>query len=96
MRKTILLLIITMMILAGCAGGPSVKVEKGRDYLEDSKMYLVSEEQGFKSKLTQKSDVSLCDTTVGATLTIIEGSSTSLTFEQNGFTTTINKITSEI
>ncbi len=63
---------------------------------EDSKMYLVCEEQGLKSKLTQKNDISLSDTTVGATLTIIEGSSTSLTFQQNGFTTTINKIISEI
>lgn len=63
--------------------------------LEDSKMYLVSEEQGLKSELTQKSDISLYDTKYGVTLTLIEDNNTSLTFNQNGFTTTIHKITLE-
>ncbi|MBW1296469.1 serine hydrolase domain-containing protein [Aquimarina litoralis] len=61
--------------------------------LENDKMYLVSEEQGVKSELTQKNQKSLYDTTVGVVLTQIEGDNNSLSFNQNGFTTTINKVT---
>lgn len=59
---------------------------------EDNKLFLVSKAQGVKSELTQKSKTELYDTSVGATLTKIEGDTNSLTFSQNGFTTTISKI----
>ncbi|MGY3794597.1 serine hydrolase domain-containing protein [Aquimarina sp. 433] len=60
--------------------------------LEDNKMYLVSEEQGVKSELSQKDETSLYDTTVGVVLTQIENNHDSLSFSQNGFTTTISKV----
>lgn len=63
-----------------------IKEEKG-------KLFLIAEAQKIKSELTQKNEKTLYDTAVGATLTTIEGSSNSLTFSQNGFTTTITKIT---
>lgn len=64
--------------------------------IENNKMYLIAEEQGIKSELMQKNQDSIYDTTVGATLTKIKGSNDSLTFSQNGFTTTIHKITTKI
>ncbi len=62
--------------------------------LENNKMYLVSEAQGVKSELTQQNEKSLYDTTVGVILTQIQNDNNSLSFSQNGFTTTINKISS--
>jgi len=59
---------------------------------ENTKLYLVVETQGVKSELTQKNETTLYDTVVGATLEIIDGNEKALTFSQNGFTTTINKI----
>ena len=59
---------------------------------ENTKLYLVVEAQGVKSELTQKNETTLYDTVVGATLEIIDGNEKALTFSQNGFTTTINKI----
>ncbi|EZH75685.1 hypothetical protein ATO12_02530 [Aquimarina atlantica] len=63
-----------------------IKQEKG-------KLYLIVEAQGVKSELTQKNKTTLYDMAVGATLTKIKGNTNSLTFSQNGFTTTISKIT---
>ncbi|MEX0274924.1 MAG: hypothetical protein AB3N16_11150, partial [Flavobacteriaceae bacterium] len=63
--------------------------------LEGPKMYLVAPSQGIKSELVQKDDTSLYDTTVGATLTLVENETDRLTFQQNGFTTTITKIDTE-
>ncbi|WP_103867444.1 serine hydrolase [Aquimarina sp. I32.4] len=63
---------------------------------ENGKLFLIAEAQDIKSELTQKNETTLYDTTVGATLTKIEGSNDSLTFSQNGFTTTITKITTKI
>lgn len=62
--------------------------------LEENKMYLVVDAQGVKSELTQKSKISLYDTTVGVVLTKIEGNKESLSFNQNGFETIITKIVS--
>ncbi|CAM1369226.1 serine hydrolase domain-containing protein [Tenacibaculum xiamenense] len=62
---------------------------------ENKKLYLIVEAQGAKSELAQKSEDTLYDTTVGASLTKITGSQNSLTFKQNGFTTTITRIDSE-
>ncbi|MCK8523630.1 beta-lactamase family protein [Aquimarina sp. D1M17] len=62
--------------------------------LENNKMYLVSEAQGVKSELTQQNEKSLYDTTVGVILTQIQNDTNSLSFSQNGFTTTISKISS--
>ncbi|PQB06896.1 hypothetical protein BST83_06825 [Polaribacter filamentus] len=59
---------------------------------EKDKLFLIVEAQGVKSELTQKNETTLIDTVVGATLTKIEGSTDSLAFSQNGFTTTIDKI----
>ncbi|MEL0642918.1 serine hydrolase domain-containing protein [Olleya sp. Ti.3.14] len=59
---------------------------------ENTKLYLVVEAQGVKSELTQKNETTLYDTVVGATLEIIDCNEKALTFSQNGFTTTINKI----
>jgi len=63
--------------------------------LEENKMYLISKAQGLKSELVQKTDTSLYDTTVGVVLTQIEEDDNSLSFTQNGFTTTISKVNSE-
>ncbi|WP_350284355.1 serine hydrolase domain-containing protein [uncultured Croceitalea sp.] len=63
--------------------------------LEDGKMYLYVAAQNVKSELTQTSETTLLDTMVGASLSLIEGTTNSLTFEQNGFKTTIAKITQE-
>jgi len=60
--------------------------------LENDKMYLISEEQGVKSELIQKNEKSLYDTTVGVVLTQIVDDNNSLSFNQNGFTTTISKV----
>jgi len=62
---------------------------------EESKLFLVVDSQGIKSALMQKNDITLYDTTVGATLSIIEGDNSSLTFQQNDFITTISKVVSE-
>lgn len=62
---------------------------------ENGKLFLVSKAQGLKSELSQKSETTLYDKIVGATLTKIEGNNKSLTFSQNGFTTTISKIASK-
>lgn len=63
--------------------------------IEDNRMYLISEAQGVKSELLQKSETALYDTTVGVLLTQIDGDDSSLTFNQNGFITTISKVGSE-
>jgi CubicO group peptidase (beta-lactamase class C family) len=60
--------------------------------LEGDKMYLIVAAQNMKSELAQKDATTLMDTEVGATLSLIEGNNNSLTFEQNGFSTTINRI----
>lgn len=62
--------------------------------LEGDTMYLVVPSQDAKSELTQKNDTTLMDTTVGATLSIIEGTTDRLKFEQNGFSTEIAKVVS--
>ena len=59
---------------------------------EDNKLFLVVDSQGIKSALMQKSEITLYDTAVGATLTIIEGNNNSLTFNQNGFETIIERV----
>ena len=59
--------------------------------VENNKMFLLVESQGIKSELAQKNEKSVYDTTVGAILTVIEESENSLTFHQNGFTTTVIK-----
>ena len=63
--------------------------------LENEKMYLFVAAQNIKSELTQVSASELLDTSVGATLSRIDGDADSLTFSQNGFTTTIDKVASE-
>lgn len=60
--------------------------------LENGKMYLEAPSQGVKSELTQKDDITLTDTTVGAALSIIKTDDNSLGFSQNGFETTITKV----
>lgn len=60
--------------------------------LEGDKMYLIVAAQNMKSELAQKDSTTLMDTEVGATLSLIEGNNNSLTFEQNGFSTTINRV----
>ncbi|CAL2080462.1 Beta-lactamase domain-containing protein [Tenacibaculum sp. 190524A02b] len=62
---------------------------------EKDKLFLIAKAQGIKSELIQKNKTTLYDTSVGATLTKIEGTNDRLTFNQNGFTTTISKVTSE-
>ncbi|CAL2093063.1 serine hydrolase [Tenacibaculum sp. 190524A02b] len=62
---------------------------------EKNKLFLIAKAQGIKSELIQKNKTTLYDTSVGATLTKIEGTNDRLTFNQNGFTTTISKVTSE-
>ncbi|KGL63460.1 serine hydrolase domain-containing protein [Polaribacter sp. Hel1_85] len=59
---------------------------------ENGKLFLIAEAQGIKSKLTQKNSTTLYDTTVGATLEVVDGNENALTFSQNGFTTIINKV----
>lgn len=59
---------------------------------EANKLYLVVESQGIKSVLMQKNENTLFDTTVGVHLSIIEGNNNKLTFTQNGFETTIDRI----
>ena len=63
--------------------------------LEKDKLYLFVEAQGVKSQLLQKDEITLYDTTVGANLSIIKDNDDALTFNQNGFTTTITRIVSE-
>ena len=60
---------------------------------EDNKLFLVAEAQNIKSELAQKSETSLYDTTIGVVLTKIEDTTKSLTFSQNGYNTTIDKVT---
>lgn len=60
--------------------------------LENNKLYLYVAVQNMKSQLILKSENKLIDTTVGATLELIEGTTDALTFSQNGFTTTINRV----
>ncbi len=60
--------------------------------VENNNLFLASEAQGLKSQLFQKNKTTLYDTSVGATLTLIPDNKAALTFSQNGFTTTINKI----
>ncbi|MFK7813361.1 MAG: serine hydrolase domain-containing protein [Maribacter sp.] len=62
--------------------------------LEGGSMYLVVPSQDAKSELTQKSKTTLMDKTVGATLSIIEGVTDRLRFEQNGFSTEIARVVS--
>lgn len=62
--------------------------------LEGDTMYLVVPSQEAKSELTQKNSTTLIDKSVGATLTIIEGTTDRLKFEQNGFSTEIVKVIS--
>lgn len=59
---------------------------------ENNKMYIVVAAQGIKSELTQKSKNSLSDKVVGVVLSKIDGNNDSLTFNQNGFKTTINRV----
>ena len=60
--------------------------------IEGEKMFLISEAQGSKSELIQKAANAMSDTEVGVTLTLIEGDNESLTFNQNGFETTMSRI----
>lgn len=60
--------------------------------VENNNLFLASEQQGVKSQLFQKNKTTLYDTIAGATLTLIDDNKKALTFSQNGFTTTINKI----
>ncbi|MFK7813375.1 MAG: hypothetical protein AB8B59_12860 [Maribacter sp.] len=55
--------------------------------LEGGTMYLVVPSQDAKSELTQKSETTLMDKTVGATFSIIEGA-------QDGFSTEITRVVS--
>jgi CubicO group peptidase (beta-lactamase class C family) len=59
---------------------------------EENKLYLVVDAQGIKSKIMQKDESTLYDTTVGATLSIIKGDDTHLRFNQNGFETTLARL----
>ena len=61
---------------------------------EGSKMFIVVDAQGIKSELAQKSETSLSDKVVGVVLSKIDGNDNSLTFNQNGFVTTINRVKS--
>lgn len=61
--------------------------------VEGDKMFMVSEEQGIKSQLFQKNKTTLFETIAGANLEVITDNDDALTFSQNGFTTTINRIT---
>ncbi len=60
--------------------------------LENNKLYLYVKAQNIKSLLIVKSENTIIDTTVGATLTLVKDSTDALVFSQNGFTTTINRI----
>lgn len=60
---------------------------------ENDKMFIVAEAQNIKSELAQKTETSLYDTTLGVVLTKIEDNSNSLSFSQNGYKTTIDKVT---
>jgi len=62
--------------------------------IEETKMYLIVEAQGVKSELTQKSDTSLYDTVVGVILSKVDDDPNVLTFNQNGFVTTIARVDS--
>lgn len=62
---------------------------------EGNKMFIVVDAQGIKSELAQKNKTSLSDKVVGVVLSKIDGNDDSLTFNQNGFVTTISKITKE-
>ncbi|MFD0798420.1 serine hydrolase domain-containing protein [Maribacter chungangensis] len=62
--------------------------------LDGDSMYLLVPAQDAKSELTQKNETTLMDTSVGATFSIIEGSTDRLKFKQNGFSTEIVKVTS--
>ena len=53
---------------------------------------MIVASQGVKSELVQKDEISLYDTKVGVVSSKIEGKANSLTFEQNGFKTTVSKI----
>jgi len=63
--------------------------------VENNKIFLSSKGQGSKSELNQKDENTLIEKTSGVSLTKIKDDPNSLTFSQNGFTTTINKITLE-
>jgi CubicO group peptidase (beta-lactamase class C family) len=63
--------------------------------VENNKIFLISEAQGSKSELNQKDENTLIEKTSGVNLTKIKDDPNSLTFSQNGFTTTINKITED-
>jgi CubicO group peptidase (beta-lactamase class C family) len=60
--------------------------------VEGDKMFMVSEEQGLKSQLFQKNKTILFETVAGANIEVITDNDDALTFSQNGFTTTINRI----
>ena len=62
---------------------------------EGNKMFIVVDAQGIKSELAQKNKTSLSDKVVGVVLSKIDGNDDSLTFNQNGFVTTISKVTKE-
>ena len=63
--------------------------------VENNKIFLISEAQGSKSELNQKDENTLIEKTSGVNLTKIKDDPNSLTFSQNGFTTTINKMTED-
>ncbi len=60
--------------------------------VEEDKMFVVSEAQNMKSELFQKNKTTLFETVAGANLEVIANNNNALTFSQNGFTTTINRI----
>lgn len=59
---------------------------------EENKLYLVVDAQGIKSKIMQKDESTLYDTTVGASPSIIKGDDTRLRFNQNDFETSLVRI----
>lgn len=60
--------------------------------IENTKMFLISEDQSIKSELTQKDENTLIEATTGVSLTKVKGNTNSLSFNQNGFTTIIKRI----
>lgn len=60
--------------------------------LQEDKMFLEVKEQGVKSQLFQKDKNTLFDAVVGATFSIIKDNDNAMTFSQNGFVTTINRV----
>jgi len=59
---------------------------------EQGKLFLVVYAQNIKSELTQKSDTSLFETTVGVVLSMVDGNINTLQFQQNGFETVLERL----